>query len=770
LKLSAAPQTFSIALMFACGALAQSSPPQDRATHSPAEQSAQAGEAAPVELPAVVITATRSPAAALALPASVSVVREDELARRNVVRLGDALADVPGLYLRGAAFGAGFPGSGQAVLSLRGIPRTPRTLVMIDGQPINNALSGGINVAGIPFDSIERAEIVRGPYSAMYGGNAMGGVINFITAGPDKPLTEARAGAGTLQQRRISLLHRQRYESGLGLTLSLGYRDSDGYPDGEYVVKQPGAGAPGAAVTGARATTTPDGTPAYWIGVRGRRPWSQEEAQMTLHYSPAPATQLAAGFGWTEYRVGYTAPETFLRNAAGAPVLAGAVGFNDGAARRLAVSESDLLTATPSHERDLRLYARMTHQFGTDTELRVNLGTLQHRFDFSQPTSGVSAFDSGAGEYVAQPNERTDLDVSLRSWMSLEWALVGGASLNRSALDRRTVSLASWRNADTGTALLNAGRGSMRNTALFAQSEHHYANGVTAYLGGRYDRFDTEGEVIQNTTPAFSQSYGSRSFHQLSPKLALVWQAHPSLSLRTSYGAGFRPPALLDLYSRTALPSATAGTVSINEPAPDLEAERVRSLEFGADAALPGGGTASATVYTQQLRDLIYRRRLSATLTRTENAGAAEVNGIEASLHQPVGLPGLRFFGALTHQFRYEITRNDAVPASVGKLLTDVPRTTYSLGLEFDRLNWSGLLVYRQVGRVFGSGDDLNLNTAQGVFGSYDRYAIINAKVGYRFDRHLSASLALDNLGNQRYFVFNQQAGRTLYGELAYRF
>jgi iron complex outermembrane receptor protein len=762
--------------MFACGALAQSSPPQDRTTHSPAEQvtqaqlTAQAGDAARMALPAVVVTATRSPAAALALPASVSVVREDELARRNVVRLGDALADVPGLYLRGAAFGAGFPGSGQAVLSLRGIPRTPRTLVMIDGQPINNALSGGINVAGIPFDSIERAEIVRGPYSAMYGGNAMGGVINFITAGPDKPLTEARAGAGTLQQRRISLLHRHRYESGLGLTMSLGYRDSDGYPNGEYVVKQPGAGAPGAAVTGARPTTTPDGTPAYWVGVKGRRPWSQEEAQMTLHYSPGAATQLAAGFGWTEYRVGYTSPETFLRNAAGAPVLAGAVGFIDGAARRLAVSESDFLTATPSHERDLRLYARMTHQFGTDTELRVNLGTLRHRFDFSQPASGVSAFDSGAGDYVAQPNERTDLDVSLRAWMSPEWALVGGASLNRSTLDRRTVSLASWRNADTGTALLNAGCGSVRNTALFVQSEHHYANGVTAYLGGRYDRFDTEGEVIQNTAPAFSQTYGSRVFHQLSPKLALVWQARPSLSLRTSYGAGFRPPALLDLYSRTALPSATAGTVSINEPAPELEAERVRSLEFGADAMLPGGGTASATVYTQQLRDLIYRRRLSATLTRTENAGAAQVDGIEASLHQPVGLPGLRFFGALTHQFRYEITRNDAVPASVGKLLTDVPRTTYSLGLEFDRLSWSGLLVYRQVGRVFGSGDDLNLNTVQGVFGSYDRYAIINAKVGYRFDRHLSASLALDNLGNQRYFAFNRQAGRTLYGELAYRF
>ena len=242
------------------------------------------------------------------------------------------------------------------------------------------------------------------------------------------------------------------------------------------------------------------------------------------------------------------------------------------------------------------------------------------------------------------------------------------------------------------------------------------------------------------------------------------------MSLRASYGEGFRPPALLDLYSRTALPGATAGTVSINEPAPDLQAERVRSLELGADAALPGGGSASATVYKQQLQDLIYRRRLSATLTRTENAGEAEVNGIEASVHQPIGLPGLRFFGSLTHQFRYEITRNDAVPASVGKALTDVPRTSYALGLEFDRTDWSGLLAYRQVGHVFGSGDDLNLNTVQGVFGSYDRYAIINAKLGYRFDRHLSVSLALDNLANRQYFAFNKQPGRTLYGELAYRF
>lgn len=172
----------------------------------------------------------------------------------------------------------------------------------------------------------------------------------------------------------------------------------------------------------------------------------------------------------------------------------------------------------------------------------------------------------------------------------------------------------------------------------------------------------------------------------------------------------------------------------------------------------------------QQLQDLIYRRRLSETLTRTENAGEADVNGIEASLQWPSGVRGLRIFGSLTHQFQYGITRNDAVPASVGKVLTDVPRITYSLGLDFDRQPWSGFLVYRHVGQVFGSGDDLNKNTVQGVFGSYDRYGIVSAKVGYRVDHHVSFSLELDNLNNQRYFVFNRRPGRTVFGELAYRF
>ena len=715
----------------------------------------------------VLVTATRSPAELLGVPASVSVVRREELDARAPTRIGDALADVPGLYLRGAAFGATYPGSGQAVLSVRGIPRTPRTLVMLDGQPLNNALSGGINVAAIPFDALERIEIVRGPYSALYGGNAMGGVINLISAGPDKPLTELRLGAGNLGQRGLSLVHRQRYESGLGVSLAVGYRESAGDPNAEEVFKQTSTGVAGTPVTGAVPTTTAAGAPAYMIGVRGARPWSQDHAMLTLHHSPSAATRLAAGVAWGEYRVGYSRPQSLLRSAAGGEVFSGALGI-DGA--RMNVAATDFLSATPTRERDLRLFARADHRFAGGARLQANVSTYRHRFDFAQPVSGVSLYDSGRGDYVRQPNERTDLDVSLHTPMSADWMLVAGVAAGRSSMDRGTVSLANWRDASSVSTQINAGKGSANNQAVFVQSEHLLSDTLTAYVGGRYDRYETQGEVSQDTAPAFLQSFSKRDFSRFSPKIAMVWKASPALSLRASFGAGFRPPALLDLYSRVVTPGSTAGSVVVVDASPDLRPERVQALEFGADARLPGGGELSATIYKQRLDDLIYRRRLSAQLSRTENAGRADVDGVEARVGWPFGSSGVRAFASFTHQFRYEITDNPAAPATVGKNLTDVPQTVWALGFLFDRQPWSGQVTYRHVSRVFGSGDDLNQNLAQGVYGAYDAYGTASARVQYRIDRQLSLALAVDNLLDRRYYVLTRQPGRTLYAELAWRF
>ncbi len=739
---------------------------------APAQQAGSVG-APEVVLEGVVVTATRSSTAVLGAPASVSVITTKDLEQRKPVRLGDALIDVPGLYVRGAAMGVAYPGSGQAVLSLRGIPRTPRTLVMIDGQPVNNALTGAVDVAGIPLDSIERVEVVRGPYSALYGGAAMGGVINFITAGPDTPLSEIRFGLGSLRQRGAVLVHRQRYENGIGISLSAAYRSSAGDPRSDDVVKRPAAGAGGTPVTGALSTSSADGTPGYRVGTQGARPWRQRAGQLSVYWSPSAATDLVGGIGWADYAVGHSRPESFLRDAGGDAVFAGPVTFSDaGRPTRLSLANTDWLNATPSGERDRRLFARLEHRLEGGGRLKAQVGTLRHDFHFTQGTAGLADYDSGPGTLTNQPNRRIDLDLSLNQPISPDWRLTTGVALNASELDQYTVRLGSWRDPGSASGVLTDGRGSSSNSALYLQSEHALGAGLSVYVGGRYDRFRTHGSVFQAAAPAFDIDYPSRTFSQFSPKVALVWEANRMLTLRMSYGEGFRPPALFDMYGRTEI--RLGPVLRIVDAAPLLEPERVRAFEIGAATDLSGGRRAAVSLYTQRLIRLIYSAQTpdsTPTVVRVVagNAGEAHINGMEANLHWPTMVPGLGAFGAVTHQFRYHIARNDAVPASVGKRLTDVPATSWSAGLDYDAGDWSGLLAARHVGHVFGSADGSNLNQIEGVYGSYDAYTVLSARLGWRMNRQFGLSLSIDNLTDRRYYVFNRQPGRTFYVEVSLR-
>ncbi|MBL8524207.1 MAG: TonB-dependent receptor, partial [Betaproteobacteria bacterium] len=270
--------------------------------------------------------------------------------------------------------------------------------------------------------------------------------------------------------------------------------------------------------------------------------------------------------------------------------------------------------------------------------------------------------------------------------------------------------------------------------------------------------------------PAFVTDYASRSEQQASPKLAVVWTASKHLTLRASYGAGFRPPTLLDLYSRTASPTTVAGVISINEPAPDLKAERIRAVEAGFDWRNRHDTSIGGAVFSQRLSDLVYRSRKSATLTQSTNAGRARVEGVELSLRQPLWNKSVTLFATVSHLSRYELTENSALPASVGKKLTDVPGRMANAGVEFSRAAWSGSLVARRVGHIFGSGDDLNANVVEGVYGSYDAHTVINAKIACRINSNVSVAVSLENIANRQYFDFYKQPGMTGLAEIVVKF
>jgi vitamin B12 transporter len=150
---------------------------RDRSRASPVRPAANNTPAPPAQPPEVVVTADREPEPISRTGSSISVVKGETLATSNPGSLVDALRTVPGLDISES----GGPGS-TTNIRLRGA-NTGQTLVMIDGIRINDptAASGDFDFAMFAPSAIERIEVLKGPQSALYGSDAMGGVVNIIT-------------------------------------------------------------------------------------------------------------------------------------------------------------------------------------------------------------------------------------------------------------------------------------------------------------------------------------------------------------------------------------------------------------------------------------------------------------------------------------------------------------------------------------------------------------------------------------------------------------
>lgn len=152
--------------------------------------------AAPQEfaLDEVVVTANRMENKLVDTPANVSVVTSEEMERRNYQSVTEAVKNVPGVNVLGAA------GSDEQYITLNG---DARVLIMIDGRPVNQSkgvVSGraGLDASTLPAaDAIERIEIVKGMGSSAYGSDGIGGVINIITKSAKQNYVKLNVNTGS---------------------------------------------------------------------------------------------------------------------------------------------------------------------------------------------------------------------------------------------------------------------------------------------------------------------------------------------------------------------------------------------------------------------------------------------------------------------------------------------------------------------------------------------------------------------------------------------
>lgn len=141
----------------------------------------------------VVVSATRTPQPLEVTGTSMSIITADDIALKQTPVLADILADLPGVSVTRNG------GVGQTTsLFLRG-SEVGQTLVLVDGIRINDpsATSGGALLGDVLANGLERIEVLRGPQSTLYGSDAIGGVVNLITARGGDTTLKLSAEAGS---------------------------------------------------------------------------------------------------------------------------------------------------------------------------------------------------------------------------------------------------------------------------------------------------------------------------------------------------------------------------------------------------------------------------------------------------------------------------------------------------------------------------------------------------------------------------------------------
>ncbi len=147
-------------------------------------------EPAILETDPVIVTAAKSEQSLRDVPTSVSVLHSQEIDRRNVFTIDEALRYVPGVHINLSQINIrGSSGYSHGAGS--------RVLLLVDGIPVLSGDTGEITWEIIPVDQVERIEVIKGAGSTLYGSSALGGVVNIITRDlPDRPVSSIKTQGG----------------------------------------------------------------------------------------------------------------------------------------------------------------------------------------------------------------------------------------------------------------------------------------------------------------------------------------------------------------------------------------------------------------------------------------------------------------------------------------------------------------------------------------------------------------------------------------------
>lgn len=737
-------------------------------------QEAQVTDAIPLQ---EVIVVGQRDAPITIVPRGLSVsLGEEQFDAINAVNVEDLMKYAPNFFVRKR-----YIGDANAVPGFRGTHSTQsaRSLVLVDGFVVSNFLGNSFSFPPkwgvVGPGEVHQFDIVYGPYSSRYPGNSMGGIVS-ITTKPPKEGVEAFATAQYFVQpyKQYGTDHAHdgfTGEAGIGWkqkdgpwSARLSYRrlENDSQPLQFYQLVPVTGTAPATPVTGAvidpnLITKTPVS------GAFASEENTQEQLRGRLDYDFANGwtASLLAVLWTSEYDS--TNPTTYLRDAAGNPVFTGRVSVNG------VQYASPTINLSLNERREILGGLKLEGPLG-GWDARLNLSRFVIDKLRTRTSNGyVNGLNNGAGTDTRQGDTGwwTGDGQIERAIGDHELAL--GFNSNEYETDQTIFNVSNWR-AATAPTFANRNSGRTRQLGAFVDDAWQLGRGLKLTGGVRVDQwraFDGRIGARVAGAPAF-QDYDDRKDTSVNPSLGLQADLPADWVGQISLATATRFPTVGELFQGRLDGN---GNFDINSFDPNLKPEKSRDANLILRRAFDDFRVTSSVFY-QRVKDAIFSEvgfnQFGVITSSFKNIDVVRQWGWEGIIEASdvAGIDGLEVdFNAAW--IDAQTVRNRALPASEGVQFPRIPKW---------RLNGNARYKFApdwqfSTGWRYASRPNTNLEGTQrgDTYGYTSELLVFDAKLSWDVTAETQISFGVDNIGNDKAWVFHPYPQRTFTLELKWR-
>lgn len=601
---------------------------------------ASAEDAPPYTLPELVVTATRTENPAEKVPASTQVITSVDIARSGAHNVRNALAVYANIFQKSKTRGGGHD------IIIRGMS-TDKSLVMVNGRRIANeadasGLGNAMALDRINVTDVERIEIVRGPSSALYGSEAMGGVINIIT----KPSAEATLLTG-IEHTSEDTSHWWHADTGrlgkFSMTVDARFNKINRSME------------EGAASSNSYGTA--------------------QTYNASLNYYVNDASYINLFADYYSQHLKNDRGESGLKDfpvTMGRFTLKGQAEITGGGTKNYKQKNYGISWNGHTERNDWQIQAYMTKFDWSDTSAQTVLQAIPDPSDHMSLMAYAGYVKSQYGTYDFNRDEHK------------LWAVEGRDSIKVNDHHRVTFGAEYVREKVSGTGLGGNGDDVYTITENGTSKESSKKT-MKTWAGYVQDEIEYGKWFI---VPAIRYDHHSEYGSHTSPKLGVTYSAAEHFRIKANYGEGFKAPSVSQLYYDLDRQMGS-GYVHLTGN-PDLKPEKSTSWDLGFEAEF-GKGYATLTYFDNDVDDLItsvYLGKESSghSLYQYRNVNKARIKGVENTL-------GYRFNDVL--ELKVNSTWLDAKDTSNDRDLTQRAKLSQIYQLIYDDhkdTGWSAML------------------------------------------------------------------------------